>query len=204
MKFEIAPLPYEQNALEPYISARTVQFHYEKHHQGYMDKLKAAIEKTDDAKKSLADIISGTDKGTVYNLAAQVWNHSFYWQCMQANGGGHPGADIKAAINEHFSSEQHFIDELKHAANTQFGSGWAWLVKDKEGKLSVMSTGNAENPISQGYVPLLTIDVWEHAYYLDYQNNRAAYIDTFFANLVNWEFVESNLKSSDADIRGLY
>ncbi len=204
MKFEVAPLPYAKDALEPHISARTLEFHYEKHHKGYMSKLKDAIENTDLAGKTLHEVILNADKPAVFNPAAQVWNHSFYWDCMKSSGGGAPSGDIAKAISDQFGSVDDMIKNLKQAANGQFGSGWAWLVKDKDDKLSVMGSANAENPLTQGLTPLLTIDVWEHAYYLDYQNNRAGYVDMFFDNLVNWEFVESNLKSSLKDVQALY
>lgn len=192
MEFKLPPLPYAENALEPHISASTLQFHYGKHHQGYMNKLKDALEGTADAEKSLEDIIKAPCSPGVFNLAAQVWNHSFYWQCMCPNGGGEPSATLTSALEKSFGSLEAFYEELSNAAATQFGSGWAWLVKDGD-KLSIVKTGNAETPLTDGVTPLLTIDVWEHAYYLDYQNDRPKYIDTFLKQLVNWAFVESNL-----------
>jgi len=192
MEFKLPPLPYDDSALEPHISASTLQFHYGKHHQGYMNKLKDALEGTADAEKSLEEIIKAPPSAGVFNLAAQVWNHSFYWDCMCPNGGGEPSTTLKSALEKSFGSLETFYEEFSNAAATQFGSGWAWLVKDGD-KLRVVKTGNAETPLTDGVTPLLTIDVWEHAYYLDYQNDRPKYIDTFLKHLVNWSFVESNL-----------
>ncbi|EGG99297.1 Superoxide dismutase [gamma proteobacterium IMCC2047] len=192
MEFKLPPLPYDDSALEPHIGASTLQYHYGKHHQGYMNKLKDALEGTADAEKSLEEIIKAPPSAGVFNLAAQVWNHSFYWDCMCPNGGGEPSATLKSALEKSFGSLEKFYEEFSNAAATQFGSGWAWLVKDGD-KLCVVKTGNAETPLTDGVTPLLTIDVWEHAYYLDYQNDRPKYIDTFLKHLVNWSFVESNL-----------
>ena len=199
MAFELPALPYAQDALEPHISANTLSFHYGKHHNGYVTKLNAAIEGTDLASKSLEEIIKGTAgdpaKSGVFNNAAQVWNHSFYWQCMKPGGGGTPSGALASKIDADFGSFDKFIEQLKAAAATQFGSGWAWLVLDG-GTLKTVKTLNAENPIASGQTPLLTIDVWEHAYYLDYQNRRPDYISTFVNSLVNWDFVAGNLAAA--------
>lgn len=195
MNFELEALPYKKDALQPHISADTLNYHYDKHHQGYMDKLKGAIEGTDEAKKSLEEIIKSPSSQKVFNLAAQVWNHTFYWHSMSPNGGGKPSGELLAKIEKQFGSLEDFSAKFSDAAAAQFGSGWAWLVKDGD-KLAIVSTGNAENPLTDGKVPLLTLDVWEHAYYLDYQNKRPDYIETFLKHLVNWSFVEKNLSNA--------
>ncbi|MGC9505251.1 superoxide dismutase [Baaleninema sp.] len=196
MAFTLPELPYAKDALAPHISAQTLEFHYGKHHAGYVKKLNAAIEGTDMADKSLEEIIKATagdpEKSGIFNNAAQVWNHSFYWQCMKPGGGGKPSGALAQKIEADFGSFDNFISELKTAAATQFGSGWAWLVQDGD-SLKVVKTLNAENPMTEGHKPLLTIDVWEHAYYLDYQNLRPNYIDTFLNNLVSWDFVASQM-----------
>lgn len=192
MSFEHPALPYAQNALEPHISANTLSFHHGKHHAAYVTNLNKAVEGTDLASKSLEEVIVATAKDPakagVFNNAAQVWNHTFYWNCMKPSGGGAPSGALADKINADFGSTDNLISELKTAAATQFGSGWAWLVLDGD-TLKVTKTGNADNPLTAGQKPLLTIDVWEHAYYLDYQNRRPDYISTFFESLVNWEFV---------------
>lgn len=194
MQFELEPLPYAKDALEPYISQRTLDYHYDKHHNGYMQKLKDSLENTPEADKTLEQIIIDKKDQSVYNLAAQVWNHTFYWHCMCKNGGGEPSSAIAELLTQHFGSVEKFKQEFTQAANGQFGSGWAWLVKDKDDSLRIMSTSNAENPLSDGLTPLLTFDVWEHAYYLDYQNGRADYTKTFFESLINWEIISQRLK----------
>ncbi len=195
MAFELPSLPYAEDALAPHISANTISFHYGKHHAGYVKKLNAAVEGTDMASKSLEDIIKATagdaSKTGVFNNAAQVWNHTFYWQSMKPGGGGKPTGKLAQKIDEVFGSYDKLVEELKTAAAGQFGSGWAWLVADG-GSLKVVKTLNAENPITSGQTPLLTIDVWEHAYYLDYQNARPSYLDKYFSNLVNWDFAGQN------------
>jgi Fe-Mn family superoxide dismutase len=192
MSFEHPALPYAQDALEPHISANTLSFHHGKHHAAYVTNLNKAVEGTDLASKSLEEVIVATAKDPakagVFNNAAQVWNHTFYWNCMKPSGGGAPSGALADKINADFGSVDSLISELKTAAATQFGSGWAWLVLDG-GTLKVTKTGNADNPLTAGQKPLLTIDVWEHAYYLDYQNRRPDYISTFFESLVNWDFV---------------
>lgn len=196
MAITLPELPYKPDALEPYISARTLDFHHGKHHNAYVTNLQKLIAGTDMENMALEDIIkkSAGDaaKAGIFNNSAQVWNHSFYWKCMKPNGGGKPGAKLSDMINKAFGGFDKFIEEMKNAATTQFGSGWAWLVLEG-GALKVMKTGNADTPMVHGAKALLTIDVWEHAYYLDYQNRRPDYVATFLDKLVNWEFVESQL-----------
>ncbi len=195
MAFELPNLPYEQNALEPHISANTLSFHHGKHHAGYVNNLNNLIKDTDLADKSLEEIIKATagdaSKAGIFNNAAQVWNHTFYWHSMKPNGGGTPMGALAAKIEEDFGSFDAFKEQFKTAGTTQFGSGWAWLVLEN-GKLKVTKTLNAENPLHQGQIPLLTMDVWEHAYYLDYQNRRPDYAQTFLDRLVNWDFAAEN------------
>jgi Fe-Mn family superoxide dismutase len=189
-------LPYANNALEPVISANTIGFHYGKHHQIYVDNLNKLVAGTELAEMSLEKIISATagkaDKAGIFNNAAQTWNHTFYWQSLSPKGGGEPPAALKQKIAASFGSLADCQKELASAALTQFGSGWAWLVEDN-GKLRVVKTGNAEVPSTQGLKPLLTIDVWEHAYYLDYQNRRADYVNAVLDKLINWAFAAQNL-----------
>jgi superoxide dismutase, Fe-Mn family len=189
-------LPYEKDALEPYINSRTLDFHHGKHHNAYVTNLNKLIEGTDLASETIEDIINKTvnddDKAGIFNNAAQVWNHTFYWKSMRPNGGGVPTGNIANKIDADFGGYANFIEQLKDAGLTQFGSGWVWLVI-KNGKLEMMKTSNADTPIAHGVKPLLTVDVWEHAYYLDYQNKRDAYLDAFIKNLINWDSVNSNL-----------
>ncbi len=191
MTHTLPPLPYDQKALEPFISAETLQFHYGKHHQAYVDNLNKLIKDTDFETMSLEDIILNADGG-IFNNAAQVWNHTFYWQSMKPQGGGLPSEKIAELIDRDFGSYESFATAFKEAAMTQFGSGWAWLVQNGD-KLEITKTANAENPMTKNLKPLLTCDVWEHAYYLDFQNKRPDYVQTFLDKLVNWDFVESNL-----------
>jgi len=192
MAITLPELPYSKDALAPHISAQTLEFHYGKHHAGYVTKLNAAIEGTDLADKSLEEIVTSSEGG-VFNNAAQVWNHTFYWNSLSPNGGGAPSGAVADAINKAFGSFDKFKEEFSNAAATQFGSGWAWLVQNSSGDLEIVKTGNAGCPLTDGHTPILTIDVWEHAYYLDYQNKRPDYIAAFW-NLVNWDFANSNLK----------
>lgn len=196
MAISLPDLPYAKNALAPHISEQTLEFHYGKHHAGYVTKLNAAIEGTPLANESLEKIIQETAKDSakagVFNNAAQIWNHTFYWNSMKPGGGGAPTGAIADKINADFGGYDAFKQAFADAAAAQFGSGWAWLVEDG-GKLAVMKTLNAELPMTQGKKALLTIDVWEHAYYLDYQNLRPKYIDTFLDSLVNWDFANKNL-----------
>jgi Fe-Mn family superoxide dismutase len=196
MAFELPPLPYDENALEPHISAKTMSFHYGKHHQTYVTNLNNLTKDSDMAGMELQDIMKKTagdsSKAGVFNNAAQVWNHTFFWNSMSPNGGGAPSGDLAAKIDEAFGSLDGFKTAFKEAAVTQFGSGWAWLVVEG-GKLAVAKTPNAETPAAQGKTCLLTCDVWEHAYYLDYQNRRPDFVQTFLDSLVNWDFAAKNL-----------
>jgi Fe-Mn family superoxide dismutase len=196
MAFTLPPLPYAKDALAPNISANTLDFHYGKHHNAYVTNLNKLAEGKPYASMSLEDAIQaaweGKDTG-VFNNAAQVWNHTFYWNSMKPNGGGKPTGDIASQIDKDFGSYDAFVEAFKQAGATQFGSGWAWLVLDG-GKLSVTKTPNAELPLTSGKKALITMDVWEHAYYLDYQNRRPDYIGTFLDKLVNWDFANANLK----------
>ncbi len=199
MSIELPPLPYAEDALEPAYSARTVSFHYGKHHKTYVDTLNKLVEGTELAGKSLEEIIMAAvgvaDKQAVFNNAAQVWNHTFFWKSMKPGGGGEPEGELAERINATFGSYQAFVDAFKAAAAARFGSGWVWCVVDR-GELKLVSTPNAEIPADQGVVPLFVVDVWEHAYYLDYQNLRPAYVQAFFDNLVNWEFAAANLAAA--------
>ena len=196
MTFTLPPLPYAPTALEPHMSANTFSFHYNKHHQAYVTNLNNLIKDTPMASQSLEEIILATAKDTskagIFNNAAQVWNHTFFWNSMKPNGGGKPGAKLLAKIDEDLGGFDAFKEAFKQAGATQFGSGWAWLVLEN-GKLKVTKTPNADLPMAHGQTALLTCDVWEHAYYLDYQNRRPDYIATFLDHLVNWEFAERNL-----------
>jgi Fe-Mn family superoxide dismutase len=192
----LPPLPYAEDALAPVISANTLRHHYGKHHKGYVDNLNKLIAGTPLAGLSLQKLITATtgqaDKVAIFNNAAQVWNHNFYWRSLQPKGGGAPPAALKTMIEAAFGDLAACRKELATAATTQFGSGWAWLVLDA-GKLKVVRTGNAETPLTAGMTPLLTIDVWEHAYYLDYQNRRADYVNAVLDKLINWGFAAENL-----------
>jgi len=189
-------LPFAENALEPVISARTISFHYGKHHKTYVDNLNKLIAGSDFADKPLEDHILATagkpEKAGVFNNAAQTWNHTFYWHSLSPNGGGEPPAALKHLIENSFGGYEAFKQEFANAAVTQFGSGWAWLVLDGD-QLKIRKTLDAETPLTTGQKPLLTIDVWEHAYYLDYQNLRAAYVNAVIDKLLNWEFALKNL-----------
>jgi len=195
MAFELPPLPYAEDALEPDYSARTISFHYGKHHKTYVDTLNKLVDGTDLAGKSLEDVIMAVagkaDKQAVFNNAAQVWNHTFFWNGMKPGGGGAPTGAAAEKIDG-LGGYEKFVEDFKAAAMGRFGSGWAWLVSDN-GQVKIVSTPNAEMPASPGVTPLLVVDVWEHAYYLDYQNLRAVYVQTFFDKLVNWDFVNGNL-----------
>jgi Fe-Mn family superoxide dismutase len=196
MTITLIDLPYAKDALAQHISARTLDFHYGKHHHAYVTNLNKLIEGTDLAKATLEEIIKKTAndslKAGIFNNAAQAWNHTFYWQSMMPNGGGLPTGAIAEKINADFKGYDKFIEQLKNGALTQFGSGWAWLVI-KDDRLEIMKTSNADTPIAHGLQPLLTVDVWEHAYYLDYQNGRGSYLDAFITHLINWDFVNSHL-----------
>lgn len=196
MAFTLPPLPYGHDALEPYLSERTLDFHYGKHHQAYVTNLNNLLtDATDLANATLEEIIIQTaqvsSRSSIFNNAAQVWNHTFLWNSMTPNGGGEPQGALALKINEDFGNFSEFKNAFKQAGVTQFGSGWAWLVIENE-KLKITKTGNADLPMIHGQVALLTCDVWEHAYYLDYQNRRPDYLDIFLNHLVNWRFAEEN------------
>lgn len=193
MPFELPELPYPRTALAPHISEETLDYHYGKHHQAYVTKLNKLIEGTEHEGKTLEDILLSSDGG-IFNNAAQVWNHTFYWHCLSPTGGGEPSGELADKINEHFGSFAEFKTLFTEAAATHFGSGWAWLWQTPEGKLEVGGTANADNPLCAGNKPLLTCDVWEHAYYIDTRNNRPQYIEHFW-QLVHWEYVAEQLGS---------
>jgi superoxide dismutase, Fe-Mn family len=199
MAYELPALPYDYTALEPHITKSTLEFHHDKHHAAYVSKYNDAVKGTDLDSKPIEEVIKAiagdASKSGLFNNAAQAWNHTFYWNCMKPNGGGAPTGALADKINADFGSFEKFVEEFKTAGATQFGSGWAWLVLDN-GTLKVTKTLNAENPITSGQVPLLTMDVWEHAYYLDYQNKRPDYIETFITQLINWDFVSANLAAA--------
>jgi Fe-Mn family superoxide dismutase len=194
--FTLAPLPYADNALDPVISSNTLGFHYGKHHRAYVDNLNKLVAGTELAALPLEQVIAAAsgkpERSGIYNNAAQAWNHAFYWRSLKPGGGGEPPATLKSRIEAAFGSVDACRKEIATAATTQFGSGWAWLVEDG-GKLAVVKTGNADSPLTKGQKPLLTIDVWEHAYYLDYQNRRADYVNAVLERLLNWEFALENL-----------
>lgn len=195
MAFELPPLPYAPTALEPIISARTFEFHHGKHHAAYVTNLNNLLKDSPLASASLEEVIHDSHKSGnagVFNNSAQVWNHTFFWSSMKAGGGGAPTGAIAAKIDAAFGSYDKFRDEFKQAGVTQFGSGWAWLVLDN-GALKVTKTANADTPLVHGQIPLLTADVWEHAYYLDFQNRRPDFLTAFLDSLVNWDFVNENL-----------
>lgn len=195
----LPPLPYADTALEPVISSNTLSFHFGKHHKAYVDNLNKLVKGTEFESATLDKIIIETagkpDKAPLFNNAAQSWNHTFYWNSLKGNGGGKPGGKIAQMIDAAFGSYDNFRKEFSATTVSQFGSGWGWLVLDG-GALKVVKTGNAEVPFTKGQKPLLTIDVWEHAYYLDHQNKRAAYVDGVINKLLNWSFAEQNLESA--------
>ncbi|HGJ5872482.1 MAG TPA: superoxide dismutase [Fe] [Arsenophonus apicola] len=191
MSFQLPSLPYAKNALEPHISQETIEYHYGKHHSTYVNNLNNLIKGTNFEGKTLEEIIKNA-QGGIFNNAAQVWNHTFYWHCLAPNAGGEPTGKIAEAINQQFDSFEKFKQQFTDAAIKNFGSGWTWLVKQANGKLSIINTSNAATPISGDDKPLLTVDIWEHAYYIDYRNVRAEYLTNFWS-LANWPFVEQNL-----------
>jgi Fe-Mn family superoxide dismutase len=200
MSFTLPELPYAKDALEPFISAKTFEFHHGKHHQAYVTKLNELIAGTEYASLPLEEIIlkskDDASKAPIFNNAAQTWNHTFFWNSMKPNGGGKPTGELAQKIDANFGSYEKFTEAFKAAGVGQFGSGWAWLVEDKDGSLKVTKTPNADLPMAHGQKALLTLDVWEHAYYLDYQNRRPDFISTFLDKLVNWDFAAENLKSA--------
>ena len=196
MSFTLPPLPYAKDALAPHISANTFDFHHGKHHNAYVVKLNELVAGTEFEKASLEEIIMASakdsSKAALFNNAAQHWNHSFFWHCMKPNGGGKPTGELAAKIESDLGGYDKFAADFKNAALTQFGSGWAWLVKDASGKLKITKTANADLPMAHGETALLTCDVWEHAYYIDYQNRRPDFVQTVLDKLVNWDFVAAN------------
>jgi superoxide dismutase, Fe-Mn family len=192
MAIELPPLPYERNALEPHISAETLDFHYGKHHQTYVTNLNNMIAGTEFEAMPLEEIIRKS-QGGMFNNAAQVWNHTFYWNCMKPNGGGEPTGKVADAINKAFGDFAKFKEEFSKLSIGTFGSGWGWLVQRPDGSLALVSTSNAGTPLTGEDTALLTCDVWEHAYYIDYRNARPKYVEAFW-NLVNWDFVASNMR----------
>ena len=198
MAFELPSLPFSKDALAPHMSARTLEFHHDKHHAAYVNNLNNLVKDSPLASESLDHIIKATAKDDsktgIFNNAAQVWNHTFFWHSLKPSGGGKPAGDLAKRIDADLGGYDKFVEHFKAAAATQFGSGWAWLVLDG-GKLKVTKTPNAMNPLAQGHKALLTIDVWEHAYYLDFQNRRPDFVATFLEHLVNWDFAAKNLAS---------
>ena len=202
MSIELPGLPYAIDALEPHVSSRTLEFHHGKHHKAYVGKLNAAIAGTAYEGLSLEAIVSASHKAAdsaVFNNAAQAWNHTFLWHSMSPSGGGEPAGPLGEAITNRFGDLAGFRDAFKNSALGQFGSGWTWLVRTAEG-VDIANSGNAETPLTDGVTPLLTLDVWEHAYYLDYQNKRDAYIEAFLTNLINWEFAARNFEADRAAV----
>jgi Fe-Mn family superoxide dismutase len=192
MTFTLPPLPFAMDALVPHISKETLEYHYGKHHQAYVTNLNKLIADSDFATMTLEDVIKKSSGG-IFNNAAQVWNHTFYWHCLSPNGGGEPTGKLADAISHAFGSFSAFQEQFTQAAISTFGSGWAWLVQDKQGNLKISSTSNAGTPMTDSLTALMTCDVWEHAYYIDYRNARPTYLNAFWS-LVNWDFVASNLR----------
>ena len=193
MAHELPALPYEKNALEPHISAETLEFHHDKHHATYVTKLNGLLGGSEFENASLEEIVQKAPAGGIFNNGAQVWNHTFYFNCMSPNGGGEPSGKLADAINAAFGSVAAFKEKFNDSAVNNFGSGWTWLVQNGDGSLEIVNTSNAANPMRDGKTPLLTADVWEHAYYIDYRNARPKYLEGFW-NVVNWDFVASQMK----------
>ena len=191
MAFELPPLPYAHDALAPHMSKETLEYHHDKHHKTYVDNLNKLVPGTEFEKMDLEAIIKKSNGG-VFNNAAQIWNHTFFWNCLSPKGGGEPTGALLDAIKRDFGSFDTFKEKFSDVTIKTFGSGWGWLVKNKEGKLEIVSTSNAGNPMTEGKTPLLTCDVWEHAYYIDYRNKRLDYLGAFW-KVVNWDFVAKNL-----------
>ncbi len=193
MAHELPALPYEKNALEPHISAETLEFHHDKHHATYVTKLNGLLGGSEFESASLEEIVQKAPSGGIFNNGAQVWNHTFYFNCMAPNGGGEPSGKLADAISSAFGSVAAFKEKFNDSAVNNFGSGWTWLVQNSDGSLEIVNTSNAANPMRDGKTPLLTADVWEHAYYIDYRNARPKYLEGFW-NVVNWDFVASQMK----------
>jgi superoxide dismutase, Fe-Mn family len=196
MKHELAPLPYPVHALEPHISSETLEYHHGKHHRTYVETLNKLVKGTPFENASLEDIVRKATGG-IFNNAAQVWNHDFYWKCLSPDGGGSPGGAVAKMIERSFGGFEQFRDKFSESALGLFGSGWTWLVRNGDGSLEILNCGNAENPLRSGRAPLLACDVWEHAYYIDYRNARKDYVEAFW-NVVNWEFVNRNCEPAHA------
>lgn len=192
MTHQLPDLPYAYDALAPHISSETLSLHHDKHHGTYVDKLNALIETTDFADKALTEIVRSASGG-IFNNGAQAWNHAFFWHCLSPNGGGNPTGELASAVERDFGSVDALRDEISNALITLFGSGWVWLARDSEGKLSVEARSNAGNPLTDDKTPILTCDMWEHAYYVDYRNEKKRYVDAFW-ELVNWDFAAENLR----------
>lgn len=195
MPFELPPLPYDLDALAPHLSRETLELHHDKHHLGYVTKLNQLIHGSPDAGSTLDEIVKQSD-GPLFNQAGQHWNHSFYWQCMSPTGGGRPSGELAERIGSSFGSYEKFARQFVEAASSQFGSGWTWLVDDGTTDLAIVSTSNADLPLVHDARALLTVDVWEHAYYVDYRNRRPDYVETFLGHLVNWDFAAANLAAA--------
>lgn len=193
MAYELPDLPYAKNALEPHISAETLEYHHDKHHATYVTKLNGLLPGSEFENASLEDIIKKAPAGGIFNNGAQVWNHTFYFNCMGPNGGGEPSGKLSDAINSAFGSFDGFKEKFNESAVGNFGSGWTWLVQNDDGSVEIVNTSNAANPLRDGKTPLLTCDVWEHAYYIDYRNARPKYLENFW-NVVNWDFVAQQMK----------
>ncbi|MCP4393694.1 MAG: superoxide dismutase [Alphaproteobacteria bacterium] len=198
MTFELPTLPYDSKALEPHMSEKTFEYHHGKHHQAYVNNLNNLIKGTEFENMSLVDIIKSSKEKNpaVFNNASQTWNHEFFWNCMKPKGGGAPKGDVKKAIDAAFGSYENFTEEFKKAATTLFGSGWVWLIVDKEDKLQIGQSTNAGSPLAHDLTPILTLDVWEHSYYLDHQNARPDFVSVFLDKLVNWSFVKDKYKDA--------
>ena len=193
MSVTLPDLPYPKNSLAPHISEETISFHYGKHHLAYVNKLNALLEKDSSFVKATLEDMIKESTGAIFNNAAQIWNHTFYWNCLSPKGGGEPSQELADILKEFFGSVEKFKEIFTASALNQFGSGWAWLIKTSNGKLEVQAMGNAGNPLQNNSTPLLTCDVWEHAYYIDYRNARPAYLDAFW-KLINWNFISNNLQ----------
>jgi len=202
MTFHLPPLPYAETALAPVISAETIGYHYGKHHQSYVTNLNALLTDTPLADAELETVVLGAEPGAVFNNAAQIWNHTFYWESMHPEGGGDPRGDLQRAIEASFGSIDACKQALAVAAKGVFGSGWTWLVRDADGRVAVEQTANADLPLRHGRTALLTIDVWEHAYYIDYRNGRPAYVDAWIEHLANWEFAAANYAKAPVALAG--
>jgi superoxide dismutase, Fe-Mn family len=190
MAYELPPLPYALDALQPHMSKETLEFHWGKHHKTYVDNLNKLAPGTEYEGKSLEQIMMSSS-GPIFNNAAQIWNHTFFWNCLSPKGGGQPSGPLAEAINSEFGSFQAFKEKFSDTSVKQFASGWGWLIKNKAGKLEIVSTSNAQNPMTDGHTPLMTCDVWEHAYYIDYRNKRPDFLAAFW-NIVNWDFISKN------------